>query len=587
MNDNHSPQKPGLHSTDPLNFQALFESAPGCYLVLSPDFHIVAVSDVYLKATLTHREDVVGRHLFAVFPDNPDDPTASGVANLRASLDRVLKNKVADAMPVQKYDIRVPAEEGGGFTERYWSPVNTPVFSRHQGEERKIIYIIHRVEDVTEYIRLKRAENEHVNLAETLRTRAEEMEAEVFIRARQLDEANRKRLEDIGRLSGGIAHDFNNLLGVILGYGHMLLEESHNRKLNTGLQQMMHAANRAKELTGQLLAYSRQQVLEPKVLDLNNLVASEASLVRRLIGEHIDFQTVAGANLGRVKVDPGQMSQVIMNLCINARDAMPDGGKLRVETRNVDVDEDFQKLHSNVPINPGQYVMISVSDTGVGIDPTIQSQIFEPFFTTKGRARGTGLGLSTVYGIVKQSGGYLWLNSEPGKGTTFEICLPTTLEQPEVVEAKHAQPAVPRGERTILLVEDNPQLRELIEAMLQLSGHKVLTAESPMRALEMAHAYKQPIHLMITDVVLPGMNGRALADTLAKTHPATRILFISGYTDNLIAQDEEMKSMNFLKKPFRRDELDQKVRDVLDSDLEEAADHSNKTKERTRPAPRP
>jgi len=541
------------------DFRLLFESAPGLYLVLLPDLTIIAVSNAYLQATMTKRDDILGRGIFEVFPDNPGDPHASGVRNLRASLNHALQDKSPDTMPVQKYDIRRPESEGGGFEERYWSPINLPVF----GPDQKLAYIIHRVEDVTEFVRLKQQGTEQDKLTEELQTRAEQMEAEVFLRARQLEEANRKRFEAVGRLAGGIAHDFNNLLSIILGYAKLLQERiPEDDLMRHGLENIEHAADSAASLTRQLLAYSRQQVLEPRVLDLNAVVAKIEPLLRRVIGENIAFQTISDPRLGNIKADPGQIEQVIMNLAINARDAMPDGGKLIIETSNVNADEAYVQQHATV--KPGPYVVLSVSDTGSGIDKAMQERIFEPFFTTKQRGKGTGLGLATVYGIVKQSEGYIWVYSEPGMGTTFKAYLPRTGEvlEPVLPEAKVMTTG---GSETVLLVEDEPVLRELIETMLQIDGYEVLAAESPAVGLERARASSGKIDLFITDVILPGMNGKALADELIKTRPDIRVLFISGYTEDVVLHHKATATGGcFLQKPFSRESLGRKVREALD-----------------------
>jgi signal transduction histidine kinase len=510
---------------------------------------------------MTTRNDIIGRGIFDVFPDNPADPHADGVRNLRASLERVFKNRLPDTMPVQKYDIRRPASEGGFFEERYWSPVNSPVL----GNNDELIYIIHRVEDITEFIRLKQAGSEQGKLTEELRTRAERMEAEVYARERELEDVNRKRLESIGRLAGGIAHDFNNLLGIILGYAKLLEDRSitEENAVKHGLKQIQEAAERAACLTRQLLAYSRQQVLEPRVLDLNSVIKSIEPLVKRLIGANIDFQTVLSGYLDPIKADPGQIEQVIMNLIINARDAMPNGGKLIVETCNVEADAAYIKQHKGV--TPGPYVMLSISDTGTGIDKATLDRIFEPFFTTKERGKGTGLGLATVHGIVRQSGGYIWVYSEPGVGTTFKVYLPMACEpaKPNLVRPRPTPKAC--GSETILVVEDQPVLRGLMRTMLEADGYSVLCAAAPAEALKEVHSYKGTIHLLITDVILPGMNGRALAEELATTRPGIKVLFVSAYTENVVMHHGELDAgFNFLQKPFTQQSLIGKLREVLD-----------------------
>jgi signal transduction histidine kinase len=516
------------------------------------------VSEAYLRATMTQREEILGRGIFEVFPDNPDDPNADGTKNLRASLNRVVKNRAADTMPVQKYDIRRPESEGGGFEERHWSPVNSPVF----GPNSELVYIIHRVEDVSEFVKLKQLGIEQEKLTKQLRTKAENMEAEVYERARQLEEANRLRLESVGRLAGGIAHDFNNLLAVILGNAQILESTAVDGKMRHGLEQIREAAGNAATLTRQLLAYSRQQVLEPQVIDLNAVVRKIEPLVRRLIGEDIDFKTVLDPKLGKVKADPGQIEQVIMNLTINARDAMPAGGKLIVETANVEADQDYVSQHTAVPA--GQYATIAVSDTGIGFDQATQDRIFEPFFTTKPKGKGTGLGLATVYGIVKQSGGHIWVYSEPGLGTIFKVYLPRTFEAAKVV-LSDTKPKIARGAETVLVVEDQALLRKLEHSMLEQYGYRVLSAENPERGLEIAGGYGGVIDLLVTDVILPGMNGRAFAELLGKTRPGIKVLFVSAYTEDVVTHHGELPTgIHFLQKPFTQDALCGKVREIID-----------------------
>jgi signal transduction histidine kinase len=581
----------------PPDFRVLFESAPGLYLVLlpDPDFTIVGVSDAYLSATMTKREEIFGRGIFEVFPDNPDDPNATGELNLRASLERVLKNRAADAMAMQKYDIRRPESEGGGFEERYWSPVNSPVLA-----EDKCINIIHRVEDVTEFVRLKQEEVEQHKLAEELAIRANSMEAEIFSRSRELDEANRQlreanqeleafsqslsnekaealsalrqsqeqllqsqKLEAVGQLAGGIAHDFNNLLTVIIGYGDLLLRATATddpRKQR--IQEIRNAADRAAALTRQLLAFSRKQVLQPKVLDLNSIVPGMEKMLRRMIGEDLELRTALEPDLGNVKADPGQIEQIIMNLVVNARDAMPSGGKVSIETANADLDEIYARHH--VAVIPGPYVMLAVSDTGKGMDEETRRRIFEPFFTTKALGKGTGLGLSTVYGIVKQSGGSIWVYSEINQGTTFKIYLPRVDQ--EAQEYKHAAEAevTPKGTGTILLVEDSELVRKLVREALETCGYNVLDAGTRADALFICERHKKTIHMLLTDVVMPEISGRELANRLVSLHPEMRVLYMSGYTEDTIVHHGVLEEgINFIQKPFSAEALALKVREVL------------------------
>ena len=657
------------------DYRAIFESAPGLYLVLAPDLTIVAVSDAYARATMTRREDIVGRGLFAIFPDNPDDPGATGTANLRASLGRVLRNRVPDAMAVQKYDIRRPDSEGGGFEERYWSPLNTPVLS----DSGEVTYIIHQVEDVTEFVRLKEQGAAERKLADELRSNAARMEATLQATARyralmeqandailildlsgRILEANREserlfgraraqivgrnydefvvpderedsarrraqlgtegtlrvaarhmeraggavvtvdvsgslvrmgeesrvlailrdvterqrleaqllqsqKMESVGRLAGGVAHDFNNVLGVITGYGDLLMNEigpghpSHRRVV-----EIRKAADRAAALTRQLLAFSRKQVLQLRVLDLNAVVTGVEPMLRRLIGAHIELITVLGKGLGRVKADPGQVEQVIANLAVNARDAMAKGGKLIIETGNVELDEIYAATRREA--RPGPHVMLAVSDTGHGMDAETLAHMFEPFFTTKGLGQGTGLGLATVYGIVRQVGGQVMVYSEPLRGTSFKIYLPRLEGDSEMAAGAAPTGPAPGGTETVLLVEDETALRVLIHEILTKSGYRVLQGSRPDEALAVAAAHAGPIDLVLTDVILPNMSGRQVADAVRASRPGIRVLFMSGYTDDAISHHGILDpGMHFLEKPFTTDSLLRKVREVLEA----------------------
>ena len=369
-----------------------------------------------------------------------------------------------------------------------------------------------------------------------------------------------QKMEAIGQLSGGIAHDFNNLLSVIIGYSEVLEERLPQADpLRKNCQQITKAGQSAASLTRQLLAFSRQQVLELKVLELNAVVLHVEKMLRRLIGEHIDLTTVLSPTLGRVKADQGQIEQVIINLAVNARDAMPNGGKLTIETADIDVDQDYVHKH---PLHvPGPYVLLTVSDTGVGMDAETQARIFEPFFTTKEIGRGTGLGLATVYGVVKQSGGFIWVYSEVGHGTTFKIYLPRTAEAMGADKPISAAQSV-RGTETVLLVEDEEALREFTATVLTNSGYTVLAAERPDKAIEIASQHQGPIHLLLSDVIMPGMNGSVLARNLVAIRPEIRVIYMSGYTGfthpGLVDSD-----VILLQKPFTREALLHKVREGL------------------------
>ena len=384
---------------------------------------------------------------------------------------------------------------------------------------------------------------------------------------RQLQEQfhQAQKMEAVGRLSGGIAHDFNNLLGVITGYSEILQEKFEpNHPLQTCVDEVLGAARRAADLTRQLLVFSRQQVLEPRVLDLNAVVSDMEKMLRRLIGEDIEFTTILDPGLGRVKADASQIEQTIMNLAVNARDAMPQGGRLTIESSNKEIDTAFARSHS-FPVKQGPYVLVSVADTGVGMDSVTQTRIFEPFFTTKEKGKGTGLGLSTVYGVVKQSGGYIDVSSEPGRGTTFRFYLPRV---EEAIEPKKAAPRASKtthADETILLVEDETSLRTLTRNLLELCGYTVLDAKSAHDAVEIGQQYSGTIHLLLTDIVMPGMNGRDLARQLSAIRPEIKVLYMSGYTGQSFSGAGVLEAgSHFLQKPFTREGLAQKVRETLD-----------------------
>ena len=384
---------------------------------------------------------------------------------------------------------------------------------------------------------------------------------------KQMEEQLRRmqKMEAIGRLTGGIAHDFNNLLTVINGYSEMLAdelaEEDPKREL---VQEVSRAGHRAAALTRQLLAFGRKQVLQPEVLNLNAVVSEMDKMLRRVIGEDIDLVTVLDPELGNAKVDPSQMEQVIMNLAVNARDAMPQGGSLTIETGNVELDEEYARQHAEA--EPGSYVMLALSDNGVGMDAETQARIFEPFFTTKLKGEGTGFGLSTVYGIVKQSGGNINVYSEPAKGTTFKIYLPR-VEEPAGVE--HQPEASPeragRGE-TVLVVEDEPGVRRLARTILERNGYVVLEGADGSEGIRVCEEHREEIHLLLTDVVLPDTGGPALAERVTALCPRVKVLYMSGYTNNAIAHRGVLEpGVVFLPKPFTPEALLSKVREVLES----------------------
>ena len=373
-----------------------------------------------------------------------------------------------------------------------------------------------------------------------------------------------QKMEAIGRLAGGIAHDFNNLLTVITSYSDLLLEEIGPQDPRRGdVDEIRKAAISAAGLTRQLLAFSRQQVLEPRVLDVNAVLTSAENLLKRLLSENVSLVTTLAPLLGAVKADPGQLEQVIVNLAVNARDAMPDGGKLTIETANVDMDEAYVRDHALA--RPGPYVMLGVSDTGSGMDEQTQRRIFEPFFTTKELGKGTGLGLATVYGIVKQSGGFIWVYSELGHGTTFKIYLPRVNEAVEAGTPRDQPKEAPRGTETVLLVEDAAAVRAVTRQVLDRLGYAVLEAPDGKAALHLATRHRGPIQLLLTDVVMPELGGRQLAEQLRSLRPELKVLYVSGYMDDAVVRHGVLEAgIAYLQKPFTPDTLARKVRAVLD-----------------------
>jgi signal transduction histidine kinase/ActR/RegA family two-component response regulator len=592
VNDVHDP-----------DFRRLFEAAPGSYLVLSPALIVLAATDAYLRSSMTTRAAIVGRGIFDVFPDNPDDPGATGVANLRASLLRVLSTGAHDAMAVQKYDVQRPESEGGGFEERFWSPINSPVHDA----DRRVVYILHAVEDVTEFVKLRQLGTRQQQLTELMTTRTAQMEVEILTRAQQLQEANKRlreaheelegrvaertrdlsrandelvrqvserrkaeeqlrqaqKMDAVGKLAGGVAHDFNNLLSVVMSYtDFVLMDLRPGDPHREDLAQVKLAAEHAAALTRQLLAFSRQQVMQLEPVDLNAVVSGLEGMLRRLIGEDIALTLALRSSLDRVSADPRQIEQVLMNLAVNARDAMPDGGKLTIETAHVELDDEYAATHPG--IKPGRHVLLAVSDSGAGIDAETQARVFEPFFTTKPLGKGTGLGLSTVLGIVQQSGGSVGLYSVVGHGTTIKVYLPRLVDAVDPVAAAPDASLDLDGTETILLVEDDDLVRGAARRSLRLKGYTIFEAHTPDEAILLAQRYSGEIALMITDVVMPGMNGRALAERMAVLRPEIKIIYMSGYTDDAVVRHGVIHgNANFIQKPFTPDGIARKVREVL------------------------
>lgn len=452
----------------------------------------------------------------------------------------------------------------------HFSAVNALEVLKEQGLDIPVIILSGTIEEEKAVAAMRAGASDYIMKGNTARLlpaiERELREASARRKAKLLEAQLRQaqKMDAIGRLAGGVAHDFNNLLTSILGNCTFLLEGIKNGNPDPNdVESIKAAGERAAALTRQLLAFSRKQVLELRVLDLNSMVAGMDRLLRRLIGEDIEFITVPGKDLGRIKADPGQIDQVIMNLAVNARDAMPNGGLLKIETANVELDE--TSLAGQYELKPGPYVGLFIGDTGCGMDPAVLSHLFEPFFTTKELGKGTGLGLSTVYGIVKQSSAHVSVETAPGCGTTFRIFFPLVTEAPEPPASADKGVKSLRGTETILVVEDDDRVRSLTSRILSRQGYEVWPAANGAEALSLCGRHKGDIHILVTDVIMPQMSGSDLARQILEARPAIKVLYLSGYTDNVIAHQGVLKpGIHFLQKPFTPDGLARKVREILD-----------------------
>ncbi|MBI4530030.1 MAG: response regulator [Candidatus Latescibacteria bacterium] len=417
---------------------------------------------------------------------------------------------------------------------------------------------------ITELVALHRrmaeVESEHIQLYKTFQ------ESEISARKLEAQLFQAQKMESAGQFAGGIAHDFNNLLTIILGTADLtLLKIPQDHPLRESLQEIHDAGERAADLVHQLLSFIRQRVVAPQVLNLNDLILDLAEMLRRIIGEDVELVVLPASNLGSVKVDPVQVEQILINVAVNARDAMPTGGKLLIETSNVTLDQAYARQHTGA--KPGGYVMLVVQDTGCGMTEEVKAHLFEPFFTTKEVGKGTGLGLATCYGIVKQNGGYIWVDSEVGHGTTVSLYLPCVKEAPRIPVQHVTDGVLPQGTEIVLVAEDEPEVRTMIARMLQAQGYTVLEAATGEEALRITQTYAgEPIHLLVADVVMPQMGGKEVADQLRTMYPDLKVLFVSGYVEDTVVQYGVLDPGEvFLQKPFTPDVLARKVREVLDT----------------------
>ncbi len=556
-------ERRGEPGRDPLQTKAFFDA------IVDNVPHVVFVKEARgLRFTRVNRaaaallelppEAIVGKTARDLFPE-------ARARALEAHDREVLAGRVAVDVPEES----IPTNGG----PRWLHTTKIPLFA----EDGTAAFVVGISEDITEQRELRaRLRQVHEELEQRVMGRTaqllvsseelqreirERKQAEAALRTSEDQLRHAQKMEAIGRLAGGVAHDFNNLLSVIMGYAQVMLGSLPlTDPMHDHVQEIFAAGTRASQLTKQLLAFGRKQVLRLRVLDLNEIIQDTARMLKRIIGEDVDLLLVTEPDLALARLDPTQVEQVLLNLVVNARDAMPHGGKLTIETRNVTLDEAFARTHLGVL--PGRFVMLSVSDTGVGMDAATQARVFEPFFTTKETGRGTGLGLSTVFGIVEQSGGTIWVDSAVGRGTRFTIYFPVTDAEGEPMQGPKVR-TPRRGDETVLLVEDDPQVRALVRSLLAREGYAVLEAASASEALAVSGRFLGTIHLLVTDVVMPKTSGPELARALATARPRMKVLFISGY-DDAARHAVLPEGAALVQKPLVAIDLAQSLRDVLD-----------------------
>jgi signal transduction histidine kinase/DNA-binding response OmpR family regulator len=544
----------------PTDLARFFRASPNCYVVLAPDLSIVEANDAYLRVTGRRREELIGRNVFDAFPGDPALPDDGHVRELRASFERVLATGRADSLPLIRYSIPRDTPAGGVFEDRYWSATHTPILD----DAGAVAFILQHTSDVTMQQQVQTELDAYRDRLEDLvRERTDALErSEAERQAAQEALRQVQKMEAVGKLTGGVAHDFNNVLQIIAGNLQLLGRAvAGDIAALRHLEAALEGVDRGAKLAAQLLAFARRQPLAPSVVDLGALVQRMEGLLRRAVGEAVSVETSTGEGLWNACVDPNQMESAILNLALNARDAMDARGRLRIAIANAVLDERYAARHAEV--TPGEYVMVAVSDDGRGMTSDVLERAFEPFFTTKPEGAGTGLGLSMVYGFVRQSGGHVHIESRPGAGTAVRLYLPRSRAEPTPL-AERPGGAVEGGNETILVVEDDDQVRQTVVEMLAELGYRVLEATDGRSALEVVKS-GQPIDLLFTDVVMPGpVRSVDLAAAAKEANPELEVLFTSGYSENAALPGGGFDvNANLLGKPYRRDELAARLRHMV------------------------